>query len=81
MQRKAHNKICRRGYTYLNEHNVTKELKDRQGLSFTDPCVEGSIKVSQGKLDEYLHGEEECIEDTPDRDSSEIDFDYELSNV
>ena len=44
---------------YLHEEKVTKEVASRQGWSFTDPRTLGYKKVAEGKLDAYLHEEED----------------------
>ena len=65
---------------YLHEEKVTKEVASRQGWSFTDPRTLGYKKVAEGKLDAYLHEEEDSSDDTEQDPRGEMDLNYELSD-
>ena len=64
--------------SYLFEHKVVKKVENRQGWSFVDPRISGYQKVAEGKLDAYLHGEEDSMDETAQDNTQEIDVDYEL---
>ena len=66
--------------SYLCEEKVTKEVKDRHGWPFIDPCIAGCKSVAEGKLDAYLRGEEDNIDEAVQEDTREIDVNYELSD-
>ena len=68
--------------SYLREQSVTREMVNRSGWRFDDPRISGYKKVAEGKLDAYLHGEEDDAghTDTEHDDEQEIDIDYELFN-
>ena len=66
--------------TYLRAEKVTKEVENRQGWSFTNPHTLGYARVAEGKLDAYLHEEEESSDDAEQDLQGEIDINYELSD-
>ena len=66
--------------TYLRAEKVTKEVKDREGWDFTNPHTLGYAKVAEGKLDAYLHEEEDNSDDTEQDPQGEMDINYELSD-
>ena len=64
--------------TYLRAEKVTKEVENRQGWNFTDPHTLGYRKVAKGRLDAYLHEEEDSSDDTEQDPQGEMDINYEL---
>ena len=65
---------------YLHAETVPKEIENRQGWSFTNPHTLGYAKVAEGKLDAYLHEEENSSDDAEQDLQGEVDINYELSD-
>lgn len=55
-------------------------MENCQGWSFINPHTLGYAKVAEGKLDAYLHEEEESSDDAEQDLQGEIDINYELSD-
>ena len=62
--------------SYLCEQIVTTEVENRQGWSLDDPWISGYKKVAEGKLDAYLRGEEEGMDENAEERLQEIDIAY-----